>query len=136
MLTLALLMTPMLGQTRAVAGSLNVDLTTITRQQSAQPKGSRGQADARATLQATAASTEAIFANASVSDDPGCPEEVIHGHCGTCVGGSCSGYSLAVPFTTFSQCHNEGACIRTFAEQLGLALSKPNAVFRPPRPLL
>lgn len=60
-------------------------------------------------------------------------ESCIGEHCTACLGGNCFGGPIAAPLITVGFSPEAGACVHVFPEQTRPALTKPDAVFRPPR---
>lgn len=80
--------------------------------------------------------TTLTFLSASASDDSGCHGGAVHANCSPCTGGHCFSCSAVVLAATLDISFAPEPYAPAFPGQSGLALSKPDAAFRPPRSVL
>lgn len=79
--------------------------------------------------------SHAATRSAAVSDNADWPDSEFHAHWAGCLDGQCNGVSGALPATAAIAVPDMEARIRRLPDRLHLALTEPDAVFRPPRPL-
>jgi hypothetical protein len=73
--------------------------------------------------------------SASAPDDSGC-DAAAHANCGLCAGGHCFACSAAILATASDIGLVPEPYAPAFLDQAGLALTKPDEAFRPPRSVL
>lgn len=71
--------------------------------------------------------------SASAPDDSGCRDGAAHDNCGLCAGGHCFGCSAAALAVVPDIGSVPKLFVPTLVDHSGLALTKPDEAFRPPR---
>jgi hypothetical protein len=74
--------------------------------------------------------------SASAPEESACHDGAVHANCGLCSGGHCFGCSAVVLAATPDISFAPEPHVAAFPNQTGLALTKPDAAFRPPRSVL